>query len=318
MEMRKLKENHKSEWGHFKKNYQLFLLTAPALLVLITFSYAPLPGLIIAFKRYNYKLGMWRSPWVGFENFRFFFESQDAVRITFNTLAYNLSFIVLTTTCAVALAIMLRELGRKWVKIHQTILFLPYFLSFVVVSYVALSLLDFGDGITHANGYVNKMLNALGFESIQFYFKANYWPYILNLFHLWKAVGFATLIYFAGIIAIDPSYYEAASIDGASKWQMIRSITVPLLTPLIIILFIVALGGIFRADFGLFYFVPNDSSFLYATTDVIDTYIYRSLSVLGDTGMSTAIGLYQSAVGFATVLAANYIIRKINEENSLW
>lgn len=297
---------------------ELVALALPGMLVLFVFSYLPIPGLILAFKKYNFTQGMLGSPWVGFKNFEFFFTSQDAWRVTRNTIAYNLSFIVLTTVIAVTLAILLKEIDKRWLKLHQTAMFLPYFLSFVVVSYVALSLLDMGNGVTHANGYVNKLLESLGLPSVAWYQEAAYWPYILTLFHLWKALGFSTLVYFAGLLGIDNSYYEAASIDGASKWQMTKSITIPLLMPLVIILFIVALGGIFHSDFGLFYFVPNNSSFLYSSTDVIDTYIYRSLINLGDIGMSTAIGLYQSVVGFIVVISANALIRKINSENSLW
>ncbi|WP_135547965.1 ABC transporter permease [Paenibacillus cymbidii] len=305
-------------WRTLRRNGELLTLSLPAMLLLFLFAYAPLPGLVLAFKKYNFTRGILGSEWVGFRNFRFFFASQDAFVITRNTILYNLTFIVLTTVIAVALAILFKEISRGWIKIHQTILFLPYFLSFVAVSYVALSLFDYGDGITHASGYVNKVLALFGHQPIQFYFEAQYWPFILTSFQLWKGIGFATLIYFAGLLGIDPSYYEAAGMDGASKWQMIRHITIPLLTPLVLILFIVALGGIFRSDFGLFYFIPNDSSFLYAVTDVIDTYIYRSLLRLNDTGMSTAIGLFQSTVGFLTVVGANAIIRKINDENSLW
>lgn len=307
-----------SEWKLFKKNIELGLLTLPGLLVLFLFSYAPLPGLILAFKKYNYAQKIWGSPWVGFDNFRFFFVSNDAFEITRNTILYNLTFILLTTSISVILAILLREISVNWIKLHQTVLFLPYFLSFVVVSYVALSLLDIGDGITHANGYINKLLNLIGIDSIAFYAEPKYWPYILTSFQLWKSIGFATLVYYAGILGIDSSYYEAASIDGASKWHMVWKITVPLLMPLIVVLFIVAVGAIFRSDFGLFYFVPRDSSFLYPVTDVIDTYIYRSLLRVGNVGMSTAIGLFQSLVGFLTIIGANALIRKINEENSLW
>jgi putative aldouronate transport system permease protein len=278
----------------------------------LIFSYLPLIGLIIAFKKFNYAKGLWGSDWVGLKNFEFFFTSENAYRITRNTILYNMGFIVLTTVIAVGLAILMNELSRRWLKLHQTALFLPYFLSWVVVSYVTLGFLD------NSNGFLNQLLEQSGLAPISWYQEKQYWPYILILVHLWKSVGFSSLIYYAGIIGIDPSYYEAAKIDGASKLQMIRRITIPLLTPLIIILFIVAMGSIFRADFGLFFFIPNDTSFLYPTTDVIDTYVYRSLRVVGDIGMSSAIGLYQSVVGLILVLSANYIIKKINSENALW
>nr|WP_239635409.1 ABC transporter permease subunit [Paenibacillus sp. H1-7] len=300
------------EWKQFQKNRELFILTVPALLFKFIFSYLPLVGLIIAFKKFNYAKGLWGSEWVGLKNFSFFFASDNAFRITRNTILYNISFIVLTTVIAVTLAILMNELSKKWLKLHQTALFLPYFLSWVVVSYVTLGFLDNG------SGYLNQLLQQFGAAPVKWYQEAKYWPFILILVHLWKSVGFSALIYYAGIIGIDSSYYEAARIDGATRLQMIRRITIPLLTPLIIILFIVAVGQMFRADFGLFFFVPNDTSFLYATTDVIDTYVYRSLRVVGDIGMSSAIGLYQSVVGLVLVLAANYVVKKINSENSLW
>lgn len=294
------------------KNRELFIMALPAVLFKIIFNYLPLIGLIIAFKKYNYAQGLWGSDWVGFQNFKFFFTSDNAFRITRNTIFYNGSFIVLTTAISVVFAIMMNEISRRWLKVHQTVLFLPYFLSWVVVSYVTLGFLE------HKNGFLNQLFLSWGVDPVKWYQDPVYWPVIIILVYLWKSVGFSSLIYYAGILGIDPSYYEAARIDGASKLQMVRNITIPLLTPLIIILFIVAVGGIFRADFGLFYFVPNDVSFLYPVTDVIDTYVYRSLRVAGDVGMSTAVGLYQSVVGFFLVLTTNWIIRKINSDNALW
>lgn len=302
----------RNEWRLLLHNRELFMLALPAVLFKIIFNYLPLIGLVIAFKRFNFTQGIWGSDWVGFKNFHFFFASDNAFRITRNTILYNGSFIILTTCIAVTLAILMNEINRRWLKIHQTVLFLPYFLSWVVVSYVTQGFLD------HKNGFLNVLLVQLGADPIKWYQSPVYWPAIIILVYLWKAVGFSTLIYYAGILGIDPSYYEAAKIDGASKLQMVRNITIPLLTPLITILFIVAVGNIFRADFGLFYFVPNDVGFLYSATDVIDTYIYRSLRVVGDIGMSTAVGLYQSIVGFILVLSTNWIIRKTNSDNALW
>jgi len=300
------------EWKRFRRNRELFVLSLPMLGFKFIFSYLPLLGLVIAFKKFNYAKGIWGSDWIGFANFRFFFASNNAFRVTRNTILYNMSFIVLTTTIAVGLAILMNELARRWLKVYQTALFLPYFLSWVVVSYVTLALLD------REHGFLNQLLASFDLKEMDWYRSPRVWPFIIVLVQLWKTVGFSTLIYFAGIIGIDPSYYEAARIDGASKWQTIRNITIPLLTPLIVILFIVAVGNVFRADFGLFYFVPNDVSFLYPTTDVIDTYVYRSLRVVGDLGMSSAVGLYQSVVGFVLVVAANAAIKRINADNSLW
>ncbi|MCY9663507.1 ABC transporter permease subunit [Paenibacillus alginolyticus] len=300
------------EWKHFKRNQELFVMSLPAILYKLIFNYLPMLGLVIAFKQYRYDLGIWGSEWIGFKNFEFFFKSDNAFTVTRNTILYNMSFILLTLVFALTFAILLNEIPRKWIKLHQTTLFLPYFLSWVVVGYIVFGFLD------HKNGFMNVMLQSLGDQPIKWYEQAKYWPFIIILTQIWKGVGFSTLIYYAGILSIDSSYYEAAKIDGASKWQMIRKITIPLLTPLIVILLIVAIGNIFRADFGLFYFIPNDTSFLYNATDVIDTFVYRSLRVVGDVGMSTAIGLYQSVVGFILVLLSNWIIKKINSDNALW
>jgi putative aldouronate transport system permease protein len=300
------------EWKYIRKNKELILLSLPGFVYKFIFFYLPLVGLIIAFKRYRYDLGLWGSEWVGFRNFEFFFKSEAAFRVTRNTILYNAGFIVCGTVAALVLAIMMNELSRRWFKFHQTVLFLPYFLSWIVVGYITFGFMDY------EHGALNSILKSFGYEPANWYQDPRLWPFIIILVYLWKAVGFQTLVYYAGIVAIDPSYYEAARIDGASKWQMTRKITLPLLVPLIVILFIVALGGIIRADFGLFYFIPNDSSFLYHATDVIDTYIYRGLRSIGDLGMSTAVGLYQSVVGLLLVIFANFIIRKNNEDNALF
>lgn len=300
------------EWKLFRKNFSLLSLSLPAIIYIFVFSYLPLVFLIVAFKDFRYDKGLWGSEWVGFENFKFFFKSETAFIVTRNTILYNIAFIILTTVIAVALALMMNEVRRRWIKVHQTILFLPFFLSWVVVGYIVSAFLD------HENGLVNQLLIDYGFNPIKWYQEAKYWPFIITIVHLWKSIGFSSLIYYAGIIAIDSSYYEAAQIDGASKWQMMKNITVPLIIPLIIILFIMDMGKIFRADFGLFYFIPNDVSFLYNMTDVIDTYVYRSLRIVGDLGMATAVGLYQSIIGLILVVLTNYIIKTINEDNALW
>lgn len=300
------------EWKYIKRDRELILLSLPAVIYKLIFSYIPLVFLLLAFKRFRFDLGLWGSEWVGWANFRFFFESDIAWLVTRNTVLYNVTFIAVTTIIALAVAIMLNELCRRLQKVYQTVLFLPYFLSWVVVGYIVIGFMD------HQNGFVNQILLSWDLEPVKWYQQSAYWPWILTLSHVWKAIGFTTLIYFAGIIGIDPSYYEAAKIDGASRWQMVRKITIPLIMPLMIILLIMEMGKIFRADFGLFYFIPNDTSFLYSATDVIDTYVYRSLRVVGDLGMSTAVGLYQSVVGLILVVTTNAIIKKSNSDNALW
>ncbi|XEC95693.1 ABC transporter permease [Paenibacillus tarimensis] len=298
--------------GEFKKNAELFGLSLPGILYLLIFAYMPMFGIMIAFKNYRYDQGILGSEWVGLKNFEFLFASENAWRITRNTIMYSLSYIIIGTLLALLLAVLLSQISKHWVKVHQTVLFLPYFVSWVVVGYVALGFLD------HVSGYLNQAIAYFGLEPKQWYFDNGAWPYILVIVHEWKTIGFSTLIYFAGIMGLNQDYYEAARIDGASNLQMTMKITLPLLVPLITIMLILSLGGIFRGDFGLHYFVPNNSALVYPTTDVIDTYVFRALRELGDIGMSSAAGVYQSVVGFILVLTANFIVRKINEENSLF
>lgn len=302
----------RNELRQMKKNGELILLLSPGTIYLLVFNYLPLIGIIIAFKNYRYDLGIFGSEWIGLKNFEFFFASDIAWRITRNTILYNAGFIVFTTITALALAVMLNEIGRKWVKAYQSILFLPHFLSWVVVGYIVIGFLD------HDAGYLNRIITFFGMDAKEWFYDASAWPYILNVTNLWKGVGFATLIYFAGIIGINSEYYEAAKIDGATKMQMIRNITIPLITPLIAILFILSVGNMFRGDFGLHYFVPNNSGLIYSTTDVVDTFVYRALRTLGDVSMAAAVSFFQSIVGLILVLTANTVIKKINEENSLW
>ncbi len=302
----------KSEWYHLRQNAELLLLLLPGGLLIFTFAYLPMFGVIIAFKDFRYDMGIWGSEWIGFKNFEFFFVSSNAWRITRNTILYETGYLVLTTIVALTLAILLNEIGRKWLKVYQTPLFIPYFLSWVVVSYLTYAFLD------HNLGFLNQALEWFGLEQHRWYAEAHVWPYILNIVNLWKGVGFASLVYYAGIVGINQEYYEAAKIDGATRWQMAFRITIPMISTLIAVLIILAIGNIFRGDFGLHYFIPNNSGMTYPTTDIIDTYVYRALVELGDIGMSSAVGLFQSFVGLVLVVLANFVVKKINEENSLW
>ncbi len=300
------------EWRLFKKNGEIAGLVAPGLLYVLLFSYLPMFGIVLAFKEYRYDKGILGSDWVGFDNFRFFFVSEDAWRITRNTVLYEFGYIVITTVCALLFAVLLNEIGRRVTKIYQTALFFPYFLSWVVVSYISYAILE------HQSGYLNGLLEWFGGEARMWYLEPEPWPYILNAASLWKKIGFATLVYYAGIMGLNQEYYEAARIDGANRVQMALRITIPLLMPLITILLILNIGNIFVGDFGLHYFIPNNSGMTYPTTDIIDTYVYRALRNLGDVGMSAAVGLYQSVVGLVLVVAANMVVKKIDPENSLW
>lgn len=294
-----------------KSNKELLFIAFPAVLVIFVFNYIPLFGLILPFKNFNYELGFFRSPWSGFENFKFLFNSDDILLATRNTLLYNTVFIFLGTLCSVAVALMLFEISKKYVNIYQTVMFFPYFLSWVIVSYITLALFDVDNGI------LNKFIQSFGGEQVFWYHNINCWPVILVIVAVWKGLGYTSLIYYAAIVGFSPEYYEAAKIDGATRFQQIRFITIPLLRPLIVMMVILQIGKIFYSDFGLFYYVPQNSSLVYETTLVIDTYVYRVLRNIGDLGMSSAAGFYQSIVGFILVLATNLIVSKIDKESAL-
>ncbi|TLS51874.1 sugar ABC transporter permease [Paenibacillus antri] len=302
----------RKEWRQFKKHYELTLIVLPAAIKIFIFSYLPMYGVVVAFKNYRYDLGIFGSEWVGLKNFEFFFVSEYAWRITRNTVLYELGYLALTTVCALALAVMMNEIGRTILKVYQTALFLPYFLSWAVVFYIVFAFLDIN------NGVLNRLIEQFGGTARHWYMEAEPWPYILNIVALWKRIGFSALVYYAGIMAINQEYYEAAKIDGATRLQMATRITIPMIMPLVAILIILAIGSLFSGDFGLHFFIPNNSGMTYPTTDIIDTYVYRALMGIGDPGMAAAVGLVQSLVGLALVVSANAVVRKINPDNSLW
>jgi putative aldouronate transport system permease protein len=301
-------------WRTLKKFAPLYLLAIPGLVYLLINNYLPMFGLVIAFKDVDFSKGILGSDWIGFKNFQYLFQSSDAFIITRNTILYNAVFIILNLVVAVGVAILLNEIKNKvMARFYQSVVLLPYLISMVIVSYLGFALLSMD------NGFMNKtLLPYLGIDEIAWYNEANYWPYILTFVHTWKGAGFLCVVYLAAIIGIDQEYYEAATLDGASKWQQIRSITIPLITPVIIMMTLLAIGRIFYSDFGLFYQVPMDSGSLFNATNVIDTYVYRGLMQLGDIGMSSAAGMYQSLVGFGLVLFSNYVVRRINRENALF
>lgn len=298
---------------NFETNVALTMMALPGVILLFIFAYLPMVGLVIAFKDYKFADGMWGSAWVGLENFRFLFGTDQAWRITRNTLLMNSIFIVTGTAAALTVAILMNEIYTSRVsKYYQTMLFFPYFISWIIVSYFVFGFLN-GD-----TGIVNKILKLFGVGTIPWYRAPEYWPYILTIAHLWNSVGFSSIVYLAGILGIDTQLFEAAKIDGATKWQQIRYIMLPMLLPLIIILVLLSIGRIFNADFGLFFFVPRDTPMLYSTTDVIDTFVYRSLVELGNISMAAAAGFYQSVVGFLMVVTANWVVRRINQDYSLF
>lgn len=299
-------------------NWPLFLMLTPGAIILIINNYIPMFGIIIAFKRYrfhgNFFKSIIKSDWAGFKNFEFFIKTPYAAQMTRNTLLYNFVFIILGLIIPVACAVALTELrNKKMSRFYQSVAFLPYFLSWIVVSYLAYSFLSI------ENGFINKSILApLGIAPVQWYAEYKYWPFILVFFQLWKYTGYNIVVYLAAITGIDPEYYEAAQIDGASKWQQIRHITIPMLRTLMIILTLLAVGRIFNADFGLFFNVPRNSGSLQPATQVIDTYVYAALRNTNDIGMASAAGTYQAIVGCITVFTANLLVRKIDKDSALF
>lgn len=284
-------------WSDLKNYRVLLLMLAPAVAFFLLFAYIPMAGIIIAFKHYDYAGGIFGSAWNGLDNFRFFFESGDAWRVTRNTALYNIAFIIVNNSLQIFAAIMLFEVGGKWFrKITQSALFLPYFISWVVVGAIAYNLLNYDIGT------VNALLRGLGLEPVDIYNTPSYWPYILVLVSAWKGLGYGTVMYLAAITGIDTEMYEAAEIDGANIFQRIMKVTIPNLYPTIIILVLLAVGNIFRGDFGMFYNMIGNNGLLFSSTDVIDTFVFRSLITSNDIGMSAAAGVFQSVLGFVTIM----------------
>ena len=301
-------------WAKFKQFIPLYLMMIPGAAYLIINNYIPMTGIVIAFKKYNVNDGIYGSPWAGLENFEFLLGSRDAFIIIRNTLLYNVAFIVVNMVVAIMLAIFITDVvNQKMRKIYQSSILFPYLISIVVVSYIVFALLSQENGMMN-----NTILPLLGKEPISWYSEPKYWPVILILTNLWKGVGYGTLIYVAAIAGIDNSLFEAAALDGASKWQQITHITLPFLIPAAITLLILSVGKIFFSDFGLFYQVPQSSGSLFPVTQTIDTYVYRALMSAGGIGRSAAASVFQSIVGFALVMTTNLVVRKVSAENAIF
>ena len=297
-----------------KEYWPLYLMMLPALLYLLINNYIPMAGMVIAFKKLNFAKGIWATPWAGLKNFKFLFASKDAWIITRNTLLYNVAFILVNMVVGIAIAILITEVrNTKLKKIYQSAILLPFLMSMVILSYIVYALLSAENGLVN-----NSILPLFHIDPIQWYQKPKYWPAVLIIANCWKGVGYGCLIYIASLIGIDPSFYEAARLDGASKWQEITKITLPSLVPTIITLLLLSIGRIFYSDFGLFYQVPMNSGVLFPTTNVIDTYVYRALIEQGNISMSSAAGVYQSLVGFCVVMLSNWIVRKVDKDQALF
>ncbi len=305
------------ETRNLRTNLSYLLMLLPGVIVLIINNYIPMIGVLLPFKKYRYAGGFFSSifgsPWVGLSNFKFLFASPNILQATKNTVLYNLLFIALGILVPVVMAISLTELHNKRLsKLYQSSFFLPYFLSWIVISYLAFSFLSFD------NGFLNNLFDSLGLERMNWYFETKAWPFILTFFQLWKYTGYNIVIYIATISGISSEYYEAATLDGASKWQQVRFITLPMLKTVIIITTLFAIGRIFNSDFGLFYSVPRNTGALYSVTNTIDTLVYIMLRNSNDVGMTSAASFYQAVVGCITVFLANGVIRKIDKDQALF
>lgn len=291
----------------------LLLMCLPAILFFFAFSYMPLPGIWVAFVKYNYRNGIFGSKFVGLQNFEFLAESGKLLSLTRNTILYNLAFILLGNLLAVFIAILLNEMRSKWFKkVSQTLMFMPYFISQVLVGLLVYSLLNFD------TGFINSILTAMSMEKWQPYADPKVWPVLMVIIYLWQQTGYNSVVYFAAIMGIDAETIEAARVDGANGFQKIRYIILPSLKPTIVILILFALGGIVKGNFGLFYNIIGSNSILYPTTDIIETFVYRATMTDFNFSTASAVGLYQSVIGFVIVMAVNYIVKKIEPDYSLF
>lgn len=300
--------------GEFKRNSALFLMLVPGLILLFIFNYLPLGGIVIAFKDINMAKGIFKSDWAGFSNFEFFVKNPSFPLIVRNTLGYNLIFMLVGNLLSLTVAIGLNELhGKLSRQFYQSIILLPYFLSWVAVSYLVLSFLSMDKGL------INTMvLEPLGFEPVSWYQEKKFWPWILTFMNRWRYTGYDSVIYLAALSGLDKTYFEAAQVDGANKWQQITRITIPLVSQVIVIVVLLALGRIFIGDFDLFYTVPRNSGPLFDVTNVMDTFVYRALIQYGNISMAAAAGLFQSVLGFLLIITANSAVRQFDAEKSLF
>lgn len=308
----------KARWSKGKKTFWLCTMVLPGAIWLLLIRYLPMFGVVIAFKNYRAQRpntfwnNILKSDWVGLKNFQFLKSPDTAIMIR-NTLGYNIVWIILGLVIAVAFAVMMSEISNRFVaKTYQTLMFFPYFLSWVVASYFVLAFLD------PTSGMIPAIQKSMGLTPTNFYHDTTYWPFILTICNLWKNVGYSTVLYLAAITGIDATQYEAAAVDGATKWQQVWNVTLPNIRSMIVILLIMNVGKIFNADFGLFYNVPQNSGSLYPVTQVIDTYVYRAYANTHNMGMSAAAGLLQSVVGFVCIVAANAVVRKLDADSSLF
>lgn len=298
---------------NLKKHWLLFVMLIPAIVYVLVFSYAPMTGLVLAFKRYQFRGGIYFSPWNGLQNFEALLISGKLGMATRNTLLYNIAFIALGVVFEMGSAILLNEIVfKRFKKISQTLMFLPYFISWVVVSAIVYNVFNYERGV------VNHVLTALGGDAFDLYNTPGAWPILLVLLKLWKQTGYGSVVYLAAITGLDQEMFEAATIDGANAWQKVRHITIPMLIPTMMILVLLGVGNIFRGDFGLFYQTVKSSAILQPVTEVIDTYVFKLLITDGNIGVSAAAGLYQSVLCFITINVCNYLVKRVQPDYALY
>lgn len=312
-----MKKKKKTFISEIKQNFYLYLLVLPGVLFFVIFKYLPMIGIIIAFQDFNQVKGLLKSKFVGLKNFEYFFTSPDWLAVTWNTIYLNILFIFSGLFFSILIALVLSEIRSKYFKkITQSVVILPNFISWTLVSMFVFAL--FSADV----GFINSALKAMGFmkdgQEINFYSNPEMWPGILVMLKIWKGAGFGSIVYLAAIAGIDQEIYEAAKMDGASRLQCITKITLPQLKTTAILLTIFGIGGIFHGDLGMIYAIVGDNPYLYNTTDVIDTYVFRMLRQLNDMSMSTAIGLYQSVVGLLIVFVTNYFAKKHDPDSAIF
>lgn len=298
----------------WKQYLPIYLLALPGILYMICNNYLPMFGIVIAFKKLNFAKGILASPWCGLKNFEFLFKSSTAFTMIRNTICYNVLWLILGHVLAIASAILLNEITNRFrARFYQSVILLPYLMSWVVVSYLVFAFLSADTGM-----FNNSILKPLGIAPVNWYSESKYWPFILTFVNHWKNNGYTMIVYFASIVGISQDYYEAAMLDGATKWQQIKHITIPQLVPTIITLMILSVGRIFASDFGLFYQIPRNTGALYNATQTIDVYVYNALMQRSDYGMASAASVFQSIVGFLMVMVTNAIVRKVSRENAMF
>lgn len=296
-----------------KKNWMLYLMLVPTLLFFIVNNYMPMAGIYFAFTKFDFKGGLFGSPFVGLDNFKFLWKSNKLLELTLNTVFYNLIFILVGNVLQIFTAILISQLTKKWFKrVSQTLMFMPYFVSYVILSVLVYNLFNYEYGL------INNILSGLHMEPVNFYGESKYWPILITLFYLWKSLGYGMVVYLATILGISKDYYEAAKVDGANIFQQIRYITLPQIKPTFIILLLFSLGNIMKGQFELFYQMVGNNGLLFKTTDIIDTYVYRTTLTSFDFGMGTAAGLYQSVFGFILIITVNYFVKRKNQEYALF